>query len=146
VGMDDVRGLLDRFAVDIGRVVPMVALWAHGSLALGDFQPGRSDLDLVALVGAAITDTQRQELKLAHEELVTLGQGRLITKREALDVLTAMGAPAEVVDDIYQRRYGTGSSLSTQWRARRGQLAQTYVRAGIERVLALPEELSRPGG
>jgi hypothetical protein len=67
---DEVRGLLDRFAADIGRVVPLVALWAHGFLALGDFQPGCSDLDLVALVGVTITDTQRQELKLAHEKLI----------------------------------------------------------------------------
>lgn len=247
---DEVRELLDRFAADIGRVVPLIALWAHGSLALGDFQPGRSDLDLVALVGVTISDTQRQELKVTHEKLikqvplagtlhcsyvvqseladagrrhvtwaheelfertvspvsrrelgqgglcllglapatvvpavtdqeladyirgdlrdfwyqktarpdlwlrdiwvdlglltlaratVTLQQGRLITKREALDVLTGMGAPADVVGDIYQRRYETGPPISPQWRARRGQLARTYVRAGIERVLALPE-------
>ena len=67
---DEVRELLDRFAADIGRVVPLIALWAHGSLALGDFQPGRSDLDLVALVGVTISDTQRQELKVTHEKLI----------------------------------------------------------------------------
>ena len=46
---DEVRPLLDRFTADAGRAVPLEALWAHGSLALGDCQPGRSDLDLVAL-------------------------------------------------------------------------------------------------
>jgi hypothetical protein len=218
-------------------------------LALGDFQPGRSDLDLVALVGAAITDARRQDLQRVHETLlrqvplagelhcaylvsseladagqshltwahgelmhrvvspvsrrelcqaglcllgpapatmvpavtdqdladyirgnlrdywypaterpelwlrdiwvdlgmctfaraaVTLQDGRLITKREALEVLASWGAPAHVIRDIYQRRYETAQPVSEQWRARRGFLARTYVRAGIERVLVLP--------
>ena len=72
----DVSQLLAQFAADAGRVLPLTALWAHGSLAYGDFVPGRSDLDLVALVGAP----------------VTLRDGRLVTKREALDELTCAGA------------------------------------------------------
>jgi hypothetical protein len=245
----EVRRLLDRFAADVGRVLPLIALWAHGSLALGDFQPGRSDLDLVALIGAAITDAQRQDLQHIHETLlrqaplasglhcaylvrseladpgqphltwahgellhrrvspvsrrelcrgglgvlgpapasvvpavtdqeladyirgdlrefwypsterpalwlrdiwvdlgmctlaraaVTLQDGRLITKKEALEVLASWGAPADVIRDIYQRRYETAPPMSEQWRDRRGFLARTYVRAGIERVLELP--------
>jgi hypothetical protein len=252
VGADDVKPLLDRFTADAGRVLPLVALWAHGSLALGDFQPGRSDLDLVALIGAGITGGQKQELQRMHEILlsqvpladkvhcayvvrpeltdvgrshltwahgelldrvvspvsrrelhqgglcllgsapaavvpevtdqelaeyilgdlrdfwypatdrpdlwlrdiwvdlglltlararVTLQDGRLITKREALEVLAGLGAPADVLQDIYQRRYETGPQVSQQWRARRGLLARTYVRAGIEQVLALPRAL-----
>jgi hypothetical protein len=244
---DDVRALLDRFTADAGRVLPLAALWAHGSLALGDFQPGRSDLDLIALVEASVTSGQRRELQRMHEALaslplaetlhcsyvarseladasrehltwahgelfdrvvtpvtrrelhqgglsllgpapagvvppvtdqelagfiradlrdfwypvtaeaepwqrdiwvdlglltlararVTLQDGRLITKREALEVLAALGAPGEVLRDIYQRRYETAAPLSPQWRDRRGQLARSYVRAGIEQVLAL---------
>jgi hypothetical protein len=56
--------------------------------------------------------------------LVTLRTGRLITKAEALDVLTNQGAPAEVVDDIRQRRYGdpvqhqiSGSTTGPIWRS-----------------------------
>jgi hypothetical protein len=246
---DDVRPLLDRFTADVARVLPLVALWAHGSLALGDFQPGRSDLDLVALIGAGITSGQRQQLQRMHETLLgevpladkvhcaylarsqladagqghvtwahgrlldrvvspvsrrelhqgglwlfgsapaavvpevtdqeladyilgdlrdfwyphtdqpdlwlrdiwvdlglltlarartTLQDGRLITNREALEELAGAGAPADVLRDIYQRRYETGPQISQQWRARRGFLARTYVRAGIEQVLALP--------
>jgi hypothetical protein len=249
VDADEVRPLLERFTADVSRVLPLVALWAHGSLALGDFQPGRSDLDLVAVIAAPITGTQRQDLQRAHEELlrqvplasklhcaymvrseladagqshltwahgelfervvspvsrrelsqgglcllgpapaavvpavtdqeladyirrnlrdfwyprtgrpelwlrdiwvdlgmltlaramVTLESGRLITKKEALGVLAGMGAPADVVRDIYQRRYETGQPISEQWRARRGSLARTYVQAGIERVLGFP--------
>jgi hypothetical protein len=246
---DEVGPLLDRFATDVSGVVPLVALWAHGSLALGDFQPGRSDLDLVALVSTAISDTQRQHLQRTHEGLisevpladklhcsyvvrsqladvsqahvtwahgelfdrvvspvsrrelcqggrcllgpapgavvpevtdrvladyiradlrdfwyprtdrpelwlrdiwvdlglltlaratVTLQQGRLITKKEALEVLAGLGAPADVLRDIYRRRYETALPSSEQWLVRRGYLARTYLRAQIDYVLALP--------
>ncbi len=239
------RPLLDRFTADIGHVLPLAALWAHGSLALGDFQPGRSDLDLVALIAAPVTGAQREALQGAHEALlglpladklhcayvagaevadagrthltwahgelfdrvvspvsrrelllgglclhgaepsglvpavtdaelagyirtdladfyypstarpelwlrdiwvdlgmltfaratVTLREGRLITKREALEVLAALGAPADVVRDIYQRRYENPPPISEQWRAERGSLAAAFLRSGIERVL-----------
>jgi len=247
---DEVRPLLDRFTGDASRAVPLEALWAHGSLALGDFQPGRSDLDLVALVSTTISRPQRDGLKRVHEDLirelpladnlhcsyvpraelsdvgrchvtwahgelldravspvsrrelrqgglslfgpapadlvpavadeelaeyiradlrdfwhpktslpelwwrdiwvdlglltlaratVTLQQGRLIAKKEALEVLAEFGAPADVLRDIYRRRYETPSAVSPEWRALRGFLARTYVRAQIERVLELPD-------
>jgi hypothetical protein len=66
---EEVRPLLDRFMADLSGVVPLVALWAHGSLALGDFQPGRSDLDLVALIGARLSSAQEQALGRVHEAL-----------------------------------------------------------------------------
>lgn len=239
--------LLGRFAADAAGVLPLVALWAHGSLALGDFVPGRSDLDLVALAGAPVTGAQRRELQRVHETLiseeplaaglhcsymasgeqadpsrdhltwahrelyervvspvtrrellqggrcllgpapatalpvvtdaelaayirgdlrdywypktgrtdlwrediwvdlgmltlaragVTLREGRLITKREALGVLAGLGAPAGVVADIRARRYGPAPAGSPGWRAERGELARTFVRLGIERTLS----------
>jgi hypothetical protein len=254
VASDEVGRLLGQFAADAGRVLPLVALWAHGSLAYGDFVPGRSDLDLVALIGAPVTSEQRQDLERAHKGListeplaaglhcsyivsgeqadpgrrhltwahqemferpvspvsrrelhpgglrllgpapatvlpavsdaelaayisgdlrgywlpntarpdlwirdiwvdlgmltlaraqVTLRDGRLITKREALDVLARMGAPAGVVDDIRERRYGpepgngTGPDAPDHWLEERGELARSYVRLGIRRTLGL---------
>jgi nucleotidyltransferase-like protein len=245
---DEVRPLLDRFIADVSDVLPLTALWAHGSLALGDFQPGRSDLDLVALIRTALTRAQEQDLRQAHEVLhsqvplaeklhcayvvrselgdagrshltwahgelfdrvvsqvsrrelwqgglcllgpapstvlppvtdqeladyirsdlrdywypktaqadlwlrdiwvdlglltfaraaVTLREGRLITKREALDVLASLSAPADVVRDIYQRRYQNPPPISERWRAERGNQARTYLREGIGQVLAL---------
>lgn len=65
----EVKPLLDRFAAEAGGVLPLAAPWAHGSLALADFQPGRSDLDLVALTDAALTRAQEQELRRVHEAL-----------------------------------------------------------------------------
>jgi hypothetical protein len=245
---DEVGPLLDRFMTDVGGVVPLTALWAHGSLALGDFQPGRSDLDLVALTGTTLTSAQEQGLRRMHEALhgrvplaeklhcayiaaselgdtgrghltwahgelfdravspvsrrelrqgglcllgpapstivppvtdqelaayirgnlrdywyprtgqadlwlrdiwvdlglltfaratVTLREGRLITKREALEVLTSLGAPADVVRDIYQRRYRRPQPISKRWRIERGHQARTYLHEGIRQVLAL---------
>jgi hypothetical protein len=69
---------------------------------------------------------------------VTLRDGRLITKREALDVLTGLGAPAGVVADIRARRYGPATAVpadSPEWRTERGELARTFVRAGIDETL-----------
>lgn len=251
---DQTGPLLDRFAADAGRAVPLTALWAHGSLALGDYQPGRSDLDLIALLETAPApaeqddlrrvhealhdqvplaqklhctyvaradwaDTGRDHLTWAHSELfarpvspvsrrelhlgglvlrgpgpatvvppvtdqeladfiradlrgnwypntarpdvwlrdiwvdvglltfaratVTLTDGRLITKREALGVLAALGAPGGLVQDIYQRRYENPPPISDSWRAERGQQASTFLREGIERVLALAGDADR---
>jgi hypothetical protein len=249
------RPLLERFAADLGAAMPLLALWAHGSLALGDYQPGRSDLDLIAVLTAEVSAAQRAVLQRVHAALardealadklhcsyvaqadlaevarpavtwahgelmtrpvspvtrrellqgglclhgpapaglvppvtdaeltdfirgdlrdfwlpatgrphlwlrdiwvdlglltlarasVTLQEGRLITKREALEVLAGLDAPADVVHDIYQRRYETpppGASVPRTWRIRRAQLARAFVRAGIERVLQAPQGL-----
>lgn len=245
---DEVRLALDRFIADVSGVLPLVALWAHGSLALGDFQPGRSDLDLVALIEAKLTSVQERDLQLMHEAMrsqvpmaeklhcayvlraelddtdrghltwahgelfvrpvspvsrrelclgglcllgpapsslvppvtdeelndyirsdlrdywypltaradlwlrdiwvdvglltfaratVTLREGRLITKREALEVLAGLGAPADVIRDIYQRRYQSPQPISERWRTERGHQARTYLSEGIRQVLAL---------
>jgi len=244
---DDTARLLERFVTSAGQAVPLVAVWAHGSLALGDYQPGRSDLDLLAVVPTAVTSAQRAHLQAAHEALirdaplaahlhcsylaqddltdpaaghvtwaheelfarpvspvtrrelaqgalvlhgpgpdglvppvsdgtltayiredlrsfwfpatashrvwrediwvdlglltparaaVTLAEGRLITKQEALAVLPALGAPVAVVADIQQRRYAHPSPISARWRTRRGLLAQHWARDAIQHILA----------
>jgi hypothetical protein len=244
---DEVTALLHRFAAETSDALPLTALWAHGSLALGDFQPGRSDLDLIALTEAAPTAEQLDALERIHTALhgdvplaeklhcsyvarrdandpghshptwahgelfsrrvspvtrrelhqgglrllgpdpatiltpitdqeladyirgdlrdywyprtsradlwlrdiwvdqglltfaratVTLREGRLITKRAALDVLTDLGAPGDVLRDIYQRRYESPPPITDDWREERGYQARTYLRTGIERVLS----------
>ena len=239
--------LLGRFVGAVQSVVPLVSMWAHGSLAGGDYQPGRSDLDLIAILDrpcaaveeqrlaevheglaaamalasklhcsycavAELDDPARSHLTWAHEQLmhrrvtpvtrrelhdfglvlygeepaallppvtggqlagfvvqdlesfwlpsldhperwdrdiwvdlglltlaratVTLRDGTLITKAEALRVLTGLGAPAEVVDDIRQRRYGDPGPASQQWIARRAKLTLTFLRPAIEQLVA----------
>ena len=245
---DEATGqLLGRFVRAVQPVVPLVSVWAHGSLAGGDYQPGRSDLDLIAVLGrpctaaeeqrlsemheslggaiplasqlhcsycaaAELDDPARPHLTWAHQELmrrpvtpvtrrelhdfglllygkepaahlppvtdqqlaefvirdlesfwlpsldhpqrwdrdiwvdlglltlaratVTVQDGRLITKAEALGVLTRLGAPAEVVDDIRQRRYGEPGPASQRWIARRAELTLTFLRPAIEQLVA----------
>ena len=239
------QAVLERFRSEVGRVAPVVALWAHGSLAAGDYQAGRSDMDLVAVTDgdgdpprSALRDLHRQlarELPLARHlhcayvpeprladpaarhltwtegrfvdrplsavtrrelhagglalagpapadllapvpdaELaeyvrtdltgfwlpatghptwwlrdiwvdlgpltvaratVTLRDGRLVTKREALAVLAELGAPARLVDDITRRRYGGSGRVWPLWRIRRARLARTFTRAQILRTV-----------
>jgi hypothetical protein len=239
--------LLGRFVSAIQPVAPLVSVWAHGSLAGGDYQPGRSDLDLIAILSRPCTaveeqrlgevheslgkstalasglhcsycaageldDPARKHLTWAHEELlrrrvtpvtrrelhdfglilygeepaallppvtddqlagfvvqdmesfwlpsldhperwdrdiwvdlglltlaratVTLRDGTLITKAEALRVLTELGAPAEVVDDIRQRRYGDPGPASRRWIARRAELTLTFLRPAIGQLVS----------
>jgi hypothetical protein len=245
---DEATGrLLGRFVGAVQPVVPLVSVWAHGSLAGGDYQPGRSDLDLIAILGRPCTAAEEQQLGEVHESLgsafalasrlhcsycaageledparlhltwaheefmrrrvtpvtrcelhdfglvlygetpaallppvtreqlaefvvqnlesywlpsldhrerwdrdiwvdlgmltvaratVTLRDGTLITKATALCVLTELGAPAEVVDDIRQRRYGDPGPASPQWIARRAELTLAFLRPAIEQAIS----------
>ena len=238
---------LDRFVRAVRPVLPVVSVWAHGSLAGGDYQPGRSDLDLIAVLSrpataaeeqrlsevhgslrgtsplasglhcsycaaAQLDDPARPHLTWAHEELmrrpvtpvtrrelhefglvlhgrepaallppvtgeqlaefvisdlegfwlpsvehrprwdrdiwvdlglltlaratVTLRDGTLITKARALCVLAELGAPAEVVEDIRQRRYGDPGPASPDWITRRAELTLAFLRPAIEQVIS----------
>ena len=65
---DEATGrLLGRFVSAVQPVLPLVSVWAHGSLAGGDYQPGRSDLDLIAIVGRPCTAAEEQGLGQVHE-------------------------------------------------------------------------------
>ncbi len=239
--------VLDRFVADIRAAVPVRAAWAHGSLAMGDFQPGRSDLDLIVLVERPLDAADRARLAEAHQRLldeepaaaklhcsylpdsalrdagashvtwahgmilerpvtavtrrelldaglvlygpapagllppladgqledhirrdlaeywlpvtrrpllwlrdswldlgllvlgraiVTLRDGRLITKGEALAELRELGAPADVIDDVHARRYGHAEPIGRLRRVRRALRARVFVSRGIKRTLA----------
>ncbi|MFI2422591.1 nucleotidyltransferase [Streptomyces sp. NPDC018955] len=237
--------LLDRFLTGLAPLAP-VAVWAHGSLAGGDYVEGRSDLDVIAVLDHPVTartawrvallharlraepladrlhctyltpDTAagagRRHLTWAHEELfrrtvtpvtrtelhtfgrvlhgvppadvlppvpdgeladfvvrdqrdywrrevdraanwtqdvwvdlglltfarvtVTLREGRLITKREALDVLPGLGAPGEAVEDIRRRRYGDAAPPAEEWTVRRARLTRDYLGPAIDALVA----------
>ena len=241
----DTETLLACFVRELSSLDP-VAVWAHGSLAAGDYQEGRSDLDLVAVLPGRVTpavvwrialvharlralplaaglhctyltpstaaDPDRRHLTWAHEELfrrtvtpvtrrelhafgrvlhgrapagllppvedreladfvvrdqrdfwrpaldkaplwtrdiwvdlglitfaratVTLREGRLISKREALDLLPGLGAPTEVVDDVRDRRYDAPAPPTEQWTARRARLTRDYLVPAIDALTA----------
>ncbi|WP_188195516.1 nucleotidyltransferase domain-containing protein [Nonomuraea sp. SYSU D8015] len=234
--------LLRHFLDAVEPVVPLVALWGHGSLATDDYQPGRSDLDLIAVLDEPVTMEQWRRIKALHRGLdlpladklhcsymprqeladlatehvtwahqrifrrpvtavtrrelhtkplelygpppagllppvsdaeltefvrrdlrdfwlvmtrgrrrwlrdvwvdmgtvtvaratVTLQDGRLISKREALDVLHELGAPPNVVADVRARRYGTQPPKLSRFR--RAKLARAFIRSAITRAL-----------
>ncbi|MEW2562880.1 nucleotidyltransferase domain-containing protein [Streptomyces griseorubiginosus] len=236
--MQQTEALLDRFLAALKPLDP-VAVWAHGSLAGGDYQEGRSDLDLIAVLPALgprtvwrlaklharlraeplagqlhctyltpSADPGRRHLTWAHEELfkrpvtavtrrelhdfgrvlhgkppadllppvtdrelaafvvrdqrdfwrpavdkaplwtrdvwvdlglvtfarasVTLREGRLISKREALELLPGLGAPVAVVEDIRGRRYGDPRPAVEN----RAELTRAYLGPAIDELVA----------
>ena len=58
-GLDDVLG--DQ----------LVALYLTGSLSYGGFDPGSSDIDLLALLERPITSDQRNSLRTLHEQIAS---------------------------------------------------------------------------
>ncbi|MFG2355692.1 nucleotidyltransferase domain-containing protein [Streptomyces sp. NPDC048521] len=239
--------LLARFLHALSELSPL-AVWAHGSLAGGDYQEGRSDLDLIAvlpeppalrtvrrlvtlhrrlrtqplaaklhcsyLAPATLDDPERSHPTWAHgramrrpvtpvtrRELhafgrvlhgqaparllppvpdrqlhdfvvqdqrdfwrpavdkarlwrqdawvdlgmltfaratVTLRDGRLVSKRQALGELSALGAPAEVVADIARRRYGNPADpvpAADGRLARRAGLTRAYLGPAIDALV-----------
>ncbi|WP_328870533.1 nucleotidyltransferase domain-containing protein [Streptomyces sp. NBC_00287] len=67
---------------------------------------------------------------------VTVREGRLISKREALDLLPGLGAPVEVVEDIRSRRYDDPAPPTDEWTARRASLARGYLGPAIDALIA----------
>ncbi|MFD3382088.1 MULTISPECIES: nucleotidyltransferase domain-containing protein [unclassified Streptomyces] len=70
---------------------------------------------------------------------VTLKEGRLITKREALDLLPGLGAPAELVADVRRRRYEEPGAPAQEWTVRRAELTRGYLGPAIDRLVAAYE-------
>jgi hypothetical protein len=50
----DTGALLGRFLDELRELAPL-AVWAHGSLGGGDYQEGRSDLDLITVLHGPVT-------------------------------------------------------------------------------------------
>jgi hypothetical protein len=66
---------------------------------------------------------------------VTIAEGRLITKREAIDRLPAMGVPAELTDQIRRRRAGERIELSEAAIADRAVLVRRLMREKMNHLL-----------
>ncbi|MFE9766336.1 nucleotidyltransferase domain-containing protein [Streptomyces sp. NPDC005808] len=149
--------LLDRFLTELRALAP-VAVWAHGSLAGGDYQEGRSDLDLIAVLEDPVPSGTVRELVRLHRRLrvdeplavklhcsylTPAGSVRLISKREALDLLPELGAPLDVVEDIRRRRYGDPAPHTDEWPARRAELTRGYLGPAIDGLVATYEGFTR---
>ncbi|OIK26695.1 nucleotidyltransferase domain-containing protein [Streptomyces malaysiense] len=66
---------------------------------------------------------------------VTLREGRLISKREALAGLPDLGAPTEVVEDIARRRYEDPAPGDGAWLTRRAALTRGYLGPAIDALV-----------
>ena len=55
------------FAKAVHPIADVIGFYAGGSLAAGDFQPGISDLDLVAVIATSLDAQSREHLRVLHE-------------------------------------------------------------------------------
>ncbi|MGX6603590.1 nucleotidyltransferase domain-containing protein [Micromonosporaceae bacterium Da 78-11] len=67
---------------------------------------------------------------------VTIAEGRLITKREAIDRLESLGVPAAVADGIRRRRRGETVVLTEDELRDRAVVVRRVMRAQLTRMLA----------
>ncbi|WP_433292882.1 nucleotidyltransferase domain-containing protein [Actinoplanes sp. CA-030573] len=75
--MDDrlaVAPVVPRFAAAIREPAGVTAFYAGGSIGSGDYRPGISDLDLVAVLAAPLTRARRARLRAVHR---TIGAAKL---------------------------------------------------------------------
>jgi hypothetical protein len=63
------------FAEAVRPIADVVGFYAGGSLAFGDYQPGISDLDLVAVIGRTLGPGARQRLAKLHRSVVAADPG-----------------------------------------------------------------------
>lgn len=84
--------VVGRFAWALSREVDVVGLYAAGSLASGDFQPGVSDLDLIAVVATAPDAGRRKALSDLHQ--------RMVRDERAAAKLHCLYAVREQLDDV----------------------------------------------
>jgi predicted nucleotidyltransferase len=95
-------------AASIGRAVAGVVL--HGSLTLGDYLPGRSDLDLLVVVDEPPSDAQLAALTEAMASYRAKAPGpvdlRLVTRQVA-----ASPTPAPPMEAYLRRTPGSGVRL-----------------------------------
>ena len=55
------------FAKAVHPIADVIGFYAGGSLASGDFHPGISDLDLVAVIATSLDAESREHLRVLHE-------------------------------------------------------------------------------
>ena len=67
---------------------------------------------------------------------LTIHDGRLVTKTEAIAHLADMGLPAEIIEGVRRRREGEDVRISAAERDQRAETVRAFVRSQIRRLLA----------
>jgi hypothetical protein len=76
---------------------------------------------------------------------LTMRDGRLVTKSEALAHLPALGLPDEITDGVVRRRAGETVPMSVAERSARAAVVRSFVAAQIERLSRGPTGMSGCG-
>src|SRR6266496_5875858 len=68
----DVRAVVNRYVELADRALPggIEGLYLVGSIALGDYRAGQSDIDFVAVGGNVLTERERERLRDVHAGLL----------------------------------------------------------------------------
>jgi hypothetical protein len=61
--------IAELFAQELSSLAWVTDLWVSGSVATGDYRPGVSDLDLVAVVDGPLLEERRAALEVVHRRL-----------------------------------------------------------------------------
>lgn len=122
------------FAQSVQPIVAAVAVYAGGSLATGDYQPGRSDLDLVAVVERPLDRTRQRSLTALHE--------RLIAVEPAAAKLHCVYVPRSELADVAAAHltWAHGELFRRPWSA----IGRAELLAGGITVLGLPPAVLVP--
>lgn len=100
---------LDELAARLRRLLgeDLVGVYVGGSYALGDYEPGRSDLDVAAVVAGPLAERRRAELvaALRHESLACPARGL------ELVVYTAKAAGAPTAEAAFELNLNTGARM-----------------------------------
>ena len=67
---------------------------------------------------------------------LTIHDGRLVTKTEAIAHLADLGLPAEIIEGVRRRREGEDVRISAAERDQRAETVRAFVRSQIRRLLA----------
>ena len=108
--MAEERTYLDELARRIAELTgdELVGVYAGGSFALGDYQPGRSDLDVTAVVESRLSTDAKQALVAAtrHEALQCPARGLelVVYRRDVVE------APSPAPD--FELNLNTGRSMT----------------------------------
>src|SRR5262245_10855366 len=103
--------LAGRCAQALGDRV--VAVFLHGSLTLGDFRPGRSDIDLLVVVGSSLSDEEIGALRAAVEPLGDEAPGR-VDLRLVIGPVAASPSPALARELYLALRPGRPAAVETR--------------------------------
>lgn len=70
------RGVVDRYLELVDRALPgrIQGLYLVGSIALGDYHPGSSDVDFVAVTQKPLAGRELDRLQQIHERLLVHGK------------------------------------------------------------------------